>query len=350
MPQSPTTNMLLVQPSENGDAGTWDTILTALFALIDAHDHSTGKGVTVKTAGISINADLAFSSGGNFFAAKDLKAVDLNPTAASGITSYSSALFANSTDSNNLYFRNSAGTNVRITNGSSLDITASGGIAGDYIATGAEVAYSDSGKEYTFKQKDPDNFWAALRSGPLRIAQLDTTESVYVEVIAPAALGGSYTITLPTAAPSAERPLSMSSAGVILSGHGNRETVYPASGAFAFSGTWTGVTGFGRQAGGAGAILDLPLDLFVGLRVRSVTFYYTRVGGTLTFALSRVGTGGTTVTTVSSTTVNTGTTQTSVTLSSIDHTILTANHYHATVDSGASGDTVYAISVTYDYP
>jgi hypothetical protein len=217
MPQSPTTNMLLVQPSENGDAGTWDTILTALFALVDAHDHSTGKGVTVKTAGISINADLSYSSSGNFFAAKDLKALDLNPTAASGITSYSSALFANSSDSNNLYFRNSSGTNVRITNGASLDITASGGIAGDYISTGAEVAYSDAGKEYTFKGKDPDNFWMALRSGPLRIAQLDTTESVYVELIAPAALASSYTITFPTAAPASTSVVQMSSAGVLSS-------------------------------------------------------------------------------------------------------------------------------------
>src|SRR5687767_14190391 len=141
MPQSPTTHMLLVQPSENGDAGVWDTILSTLFLLSDGHEHSTGKGVTVKTAGISINADLSFSSSGSFFAAKDVKAVDFQPQAASGMTSYAGALFVNSTDSNNLYFRTQSGTNVRITNGTSLDITASGGIAGDYISTGAEVAY-----------------------------------------------------------------------------------------------------------------------------------------------------------------------------------------------------------------
>jgi hypothetical protein len=215
MPQSPTTNMLLVQPSENGDAGTWDTILTALFLLIDAHDHSTGKGVTVKSAGISINADLSIASGGVFYALKDVKTLDFQPSTAASMTSYASNLFVNSSDSNNLYFRTQSGTNVRITNGTSLDITASGGIAGDYISTGAEVAYSDAGKEYTFKGKDPDNFWMALRSGPLRIAQLDTTESVYVEVIAPAALGSSYTITLPTAAPAATSVVQISSSGVL---------------------------------------------------------------------------------------------------------------------------------------
>jgi hypothetical protein len=215
MPQSPTTNMLLVQPSENGDAGTWDTILTALFLLIDAHDHSTGKGVTVKSAGISINADLSIASGGVFYALKDVKTLDFQPSTAASMTSYASNLFVNSSDSNNLYFRTQSGTNVRITNGTSLDITSSGGFGGDYISVAAEAAFSDAGKEYTFKQKDPDNFWAAMRSGPLRIAQLDTTESVYVEVIAPAALGSSYTITLPTAAPAATSVVQMSNSGVL---------------------------------------------------------------------------------------------------------------------------------------
>src|SRR5688572_17479083 len=123
MPQAPTTHMLLIQPSENGDSGVWDTLLTTLFLLVDAHDHSTGKGVTVKTAGISINADLSYSSSGSFFAAKDVKAVDFQPSTAASMSSYAGALFVNSSDSNNLYFRTQSGTNVRITNGTSLDIT-----------------------------------------------------------------------------------------------------------------------------------------------------------------------------------------------------------------------------------
>jgi hypothetical protein len=215
MPEPAEPLMGLVLPTENSDAGTWDATINTALTRVASHDHSSGLGVKVKTNGLDINADLTFSSAGVFYAAKDVKTVDFQPQAASAMTAYAGNLFVNSTDSNNLYFRTQSGTNVRITNGTSLDITASGGIAGDYISTGAEVAFSDSGKEYTFKQKDPDNFWAAMRSGPLRIAELDTTDSVYVEVIAPAALGSSYTITLPTAAPAATSVVQMSNSGVL---------------------------------------------------------------------------------------------------------------------------------------
>jgi hypothetical protein len=355
MPQSPTTNMLLVQPSENGDAGTWDTILTALFALIDAHDHSTGKGVTVKSNGISINADLAFSSGGNFFVAKDLKAVDFSPTAASGMTSYSSALFSNSSDSNNLYFRNSAGTNVRITNGSSLDITASGGIAGDYIATGAEVAYSDSGKEYTFKQKDPDNFWAALRSGPHRIAQIDTTESVYVELIAPASLGSSYTITLPTAAPANESPVYMTSAGVLQTGHGDRTLNISVTSGFGNSAGLAadgGLTQF-WVSGSAGSDWHIPLPLTVGDRVKSITWYYQRGAGTHTFQFRLV-----TLSTGAGADVGTpptdaaGTTYGSITQSTINKTLVSTEGYYLRWAFSATNanNKLFSVQVVYDRP
>jgi len=58
----PTTspNMGLTVPLV-GDAGTgYATNISAALNLIDAHNHTSGKGVLVPTAGLNINADLAF--------------------------------------------------------------------------------------------------------------------------------------------------------------------------------------------------------------------------------------------------------------------------------------------------
>src|SRR5215831_9762696 len=100
---STTPNMSLVLPTDHGSADTWDLILDAVFSTIDAHDHTTGKGVKVPSGGLNINADVAWATN----AATGLKGAGFTPVAAAGLTSYSSLLFANSADSNNLYFRNS---------------------------------------------------------------------------------------------------------------------------------------------------------------------------------------------------------------------------------------------------
>src|SRR5688572_8716259 len=132
MPEAATANMLLVKPTEGGDSGLWDFYINAMADLIDAHDHSTGKGVKVKTNGLDINADLTFTSSGTPYAVKDAKAVDFSPVAASTMAAYAGAFFVNSDDSNNLYFRTVAGSNVKVTNGAALNVGAfTGGFGGD---------------------------------------------------------------------------------------------------------------------------------------------------------------------------------------------------------------------------
>lgn len=380
MPQSPTTNMLLIQPSENGDSGVWDTLLSTLFLLIDAHDHSTGKGVTVKTAGISINADLSYSSSGNFYALKDVKALDFQPSTAASMTSYAGALFVNSSDSNNLYFRTQSGTNVRITNGTQLDITVAGGIGGDYTAVGAEVAFSDANKEYAFKQDGAPKPWAALRSGPLRVAELDTTDSVYVEIATPAALAGTYTITLPTAAPAATSILQMTSAGVVSASNAIADDIVMAagehvtvSGAGEFkhgdkvlhinvcSGetSTAGValfsdatTVYAVESAGASGVWMVPIPLTSGDRIKSITYFHQRAAGTMqfTFITSNVTTGaGSLVNTVS---VAAGTTYASSTTSALTTTLNSTTTANPMIRwlTGGINDRWYGALVTYDRP
>ncbi len=361
--------MGLVLPTENSDAGTWDATINTALTRVASHDHSSGLGVKVKTNGLDINADLTFSSGGVYSAAKDVKAVDFQPTASSAMTSYAGALFVNSTDSNNLYFRTQSGSNVRITNGTALDITVVGGIVGDYTSVGAEVAFSDAGKEYTFKQDGSPKPWAALRSGPLRIAELDTTDSVYVEVIAPAALASSYTITLPTAVPATTNPVRMSTSGVLsvlttneditLSGtgeikHGDRTlTMLPA-----FAGNKTS-TNIGYAAGAAPNYVTptagsetwvVPVPLRAGKRIKSITWHYQRLGGTLTFALRKTIIATNVDSSVASSTDNSTSGYTSITTSAINHTILSTEQSYLHWTTGANGDRWHYAVITYDHP
>lgn len=61
MPTTP--YMSLVLPTVSVTAGpTWATNLNSAFDLVDAHDHTTGKGVTLTQASFSITGDVEFNS------------------------------------------------------------------------------------------------------------------------------------------------------------------------------------------------------------------------------------------------------------------------------------------------
>ena len=216
MPQSPTTYMSLIQPSEDGDEDVWDTLLTALFLLVDAHDHTTDKGKAVPSTGIGIDADLTFA---------DFRVTNVGGVA---LTNLGSALASGTYEAfvtgGNLYFRN-ATTNVQITNGGALNMTTVGGIAGDYTSVSAEVAYVDAQDGYTFKQQAGTGVrqYAKMDCADLRLYEFKAHPTAgvptnFVSVKSPASLAASYTLTLPDAVPASTLPLQVSSAGVVTAG------------------------------------------------------------------------------------------------------------------------------------
>ena len=201
MPTLP--NMSLVTPAQGGDSGTWDDKINACFVLADAHDHTAGKGARVPTAGLNINADVPMGG----FGITALGKITFNTIAAP--VSGSKNLFVNSAD-NELYWRSNAGVNVKLTSGASINTTLVGGIVGDYSSVGAALAYDDANKRYTFKTQTAT--WARTASGPIRIYEFNTSESVYVEHVAAAALAASYTVTWPVP-PGAQTAIQMASSG-----------------------------------------------------------------------------------------------------------------------------------------
>jgi hypothetical protein len=201
-------NLNLTLPTRGAPgSGLWGDTEDSNLALLDAHDHSSGKGVRIKTAGISIDADLSFSS---LYAPTALNRITFSSVAA--LSSNNKSLFVSDAD-NELYWRSNAGANVKLTSGSSLNVAAfTGGIGGDYTAVSASVQYDDANKRYTFKQGGGTT-WAKLHAGGLRLSELGTNETVFVEQIAPSALAVSYTMTWPLATPGSTQLAQIDSTG-----------------------------------------------------------------------------------------------------------------------------------------
>ena len=339
-------NMSLVLPTRGAPgSGHWADTLDADLALLDAHDHTTGKGLPIRSAALSIDGDVSFGSN---WAATALQRITFASVTA--LSSNNKSLFVSSAD-NELYWRSNAGSNVKLTSGSALNVSAfTGGIAGDYTAVGAQVAFDDSGDRYTFKQNSATG-WARLASGEVRILETGTTETVYVGLAAPAALAASYTLTWPLAVPSGTRSTWIDSSGNITLNPA-LALVVPASAAAAPSGSGAtlSVGSFLWTAANLGDKVAFPIALLTGQRITSVVIWYQRAGGTLTFDLRRATFSSGAVTSVQSTTVNTGTSLTSVTLSSVNHTVLSTDQYILEFTAGATSDTVRAVIVNYDFP
>ncbi len=123
-----TLNMVLDLPVVSTTPGpTYATLLNAAMEDIDAHDHTSGKGVQVPSAGLNINADLTFNSN----AATSLTFLGLEAQDSAPSTNLSVYV----DNSNDLYYKNSSGTSVQLTTGGTIASAGSGIITYSLIAT-----------------------------------------------------------------------------------------------------------------------------------------------------------------------------------------------------------------------
>lgn len=211
MPTTP--NMNLVLPTDHGSVEVWDTVLDAVFALIDSHQHTTGQGVPIQSSALRINADVSTSFSGVSYAFTDVKAIDFAAVAATAVSGYAGALWINSAD-NELYYRTVAGVNVKFTNGAALNFAAFvGGIGGDYSAVGALESYDDATRRYLFQQEGGPQPWAGLAAGNIDIYQQAASIVNKVQLKSPNALAASYALTFPAAVPAAAQMLTVDAAG-----------------------------------------------------------------------------------------------------------------------------------------
>ncbi len=181
---STTANMQLVKPVVGVTTGpAWATLLNAIFDLIDTHDHSSGKGVRISQTGINLTGDLELNAN----RLTEAHSVVLeNLAALLTAASNNGSVYAYNGE---LYFRDHAGNNVKITAAGALNAAASGGFGGDYGAVGIDAI-----AQYTDLTKLYELFSDSGVYGHLKIASLIMQGSLKLAAANVVAVSGTTTI------------------------------------------------------------------------------------------------------------------------------------------------------------
>lgn len=348
-------NMGLIDPTRGElGSGVWHDAIDANTGRIDEHDHTSGKGARVPTAGINIDADLSF---GGLYAPISLHRLTFSSITA--LSSNNKSLFVNSSD-NELYWRTNSGTNVKLTDGTALNVAAfTGGFGGDYAVSG-NADYDAAGVVYTLKESG--GTWARVASSGIRLYEHGTSEALYVAQIAPAALASSYTITWPTALPAGDSVLRMSTSGVLstslVEAHSQRKiqisgaafqvaapaASFPTGSVPDYDGTswlFTSTTSVSLYA-------SIPLP--VGTRIKTIKWFFDKNSNSsaLTMRLRKIASDGT-VTNISTTSdTSSGANPTSSTTATIDYTIEDDYQVQLSVSAGHTTHAFQFAIIAYD--
>jgi hypothetical protein len=185
---STTDNMGLVLPVVGSTIGpTWASQLNSALEIVDAHDHTSGKGKSITTAALNINADVSFN--GN-------SATNLS---AARFSSEASTLVLASTVycvGNDLYYNNASGTPIQITTG--VNVNAGAGSISGLPNGSAGVNYNISTTSFEFNQTS--TLRAVLDASALVLRQASGVSSFSVKLIAPVSgMASNWILTLPSA-------------------------------------------------------------------------------------------------------------------------------------------------------
>jgi len=190
-----------------GPAGTlgpeWADVLNAAFDEIDAHDHTTGKGIKITPSAINVNASFSFQTY-PITSLGYVKFVNQVATQSDYTTVYAK--------NGDLYWKNASGVDVQITTGSTINVAGVGGIGGDYTVSSAQLNYTIAGTSFSFKQSA--TVTADLSGGSIFITE-NVVSGKYAKIAVPAGLVANYNLTLPAALPVSKKIVTMTSSGVI---------------------------------------------------------------------------------------------------------------------------------------
>src|ERR1035437_1908714 len=191
--------MLLPIPVVGVESGPqWATDIDNCLTIIDAHDHSPGYGVQITPAGLNINGPLAFNTN----AATTL-------LSAQFVSQMTSPLAASSiyVVNGNLFYRNSAGTEVQITTGGSIVGTA-GSIAG--LVSPASATYVSGSSTFVWQS---NTFTPANMDVASIVLRNLVANSNGLTLEAPAAMAVSYSLVLPQLPVGATKIMTLDTSG-----------------------------------------------------------------------------------------------------------------------------------------
>lgn len=176
-------NMLLPVPVPTVDLGPdWaNQIYTCLYSQLDAHDHSSGKGVQITPAGININGPLSFGSNS---ATNLLTSSYASQSAALSGSTYPAAVYVAGGE---LFYNDLVGNQVKITAGGAVNATSSGISSG--TATASFVAS-------VLVVNAAANTPANIQVGSVLLGN-NVANSKYLTLSPPNAMAANYSLVLP---------------------------------------------------------------------------------------------------------------------------------------------------------
>lgn len=196
-----TTNMLLPVPTIGTDPGPdYATNLNNCMIILDAHDHSSGKGVQVTPAGLNINADLPMGSN-NLTAARSLRM-----TAQLTNLSLSTDLGCLYVSGVDLYYNDVSGNQIRITQ--------SGGVVGTpgsitNLASPASATWVSGSSTFVFQSAASTS--ANIDGASILLRNL-TANSKALTLAPPNSMAADYSIVLP-ALPASQKIVTLDASG-----------------------------------------------------------------------------------------------------------------------------------------
>ena len=118
---STTTNMLLVLPTPGQQLGpTWATNLNTALELVDAHDHTSGKGKPIGVAAITIDGDVDFKPSTTAYPAANLSYLSFSNQDTAYAAANAVRLFS-ATATGELFWNDNDGNQIQLTAGGALN-------------------------------------------------------------------------------------------------------------------------------------------------------------------------------------------------------------------------------------
>lgn len=207
--------MSLQIPSVGLDPGPqWATDLNQCIVGIDQHNHSAGSGVQITPSGLNINADLSIGAN-NLTNARSLR---LSPILATTTTDLA-CLYVIGAD---LYYRDTAGNPIRVTQSGAIAISGASGFSG--LAAPASASYSSS----TFVFQSNVNVAGNLDGASL-VLRNNTALSKGYTINPPSAMAANYSLTLPLT-PAAQSVMFIDNTGAMSTSALDGSTIVNTSG------------------------------------------------------------------------------------------------------------------------
>lgn len=199
-----TPNMNLSLPGVGTEPGPdYASEVNSSLSTIDQHDHTSGNGVQVPSAGVNINTDLPF--GGNN--ATQLRSARFSPQGSPlALGTDLGCLYESGVD---LYYNDGNGNQIRLTASGSI-AGATGSISG--LVSPASAVYNPGTATFIWQSNSNVAANMDMRSAILRNSSVSSNK---ITLSAPSSLPSNYSLTLPSALPAAQHFMSLDNSGNI---------------------------------------------------------------------------------------------------------------------------------------